>query len=595
MARNGGGRNRWSRRSFTANRGCAMKDWIRGCCRSPIGVAALVSITLLGAFGAFSWLDRELLPYDDAILVMRFMDLWQQDGRALGWLQYIEGETGNVWPFVVLALLEALGIKSYATFLAFGQTVIVANAIVVVFIARRVYVRWPYATLAGVLTLVAPGQLEGFTWAVPIQHSVSVLIFLILLLALLHTLPRGIGTLRWWISWCTLLIASAIVWTLREPIAVAVIALLAVVLVGGPASTGARARWLVVLALAGGAVLAAIGLTGRLGSQLERALNSVCPTEIRCLDFGAVPFTTLIALTVGWMVIAGCAALFLARGSEAISSADVPFPVLRFQEVWRGVTMVLILAACSVFAASGLMVALSTPLPLAQTIMESRWLVATAPLAVPVAVASACLLMVWKSQRLIFWLLVSVTWAAAAIYLSDFSKSLPVWGGDIEAISNPLVLTRYSVYFVPLFALALVGTWWSPTRRKYLDPATGVLAILVLIAGGASLMIASVERLSLVTPLVADEVVYTFNRVADKAYVVCPTHLTVEYLRSVNADFGKQQGWADLNAGDILALEPKSPAVKALLDGATPVARDKHLDTEMLMNLCVRIEQRNLR
>lgn len=546
---------------------------------------------LLATFLAFYLVDRELLPYDDAILLMRFFEEWRQEEGGLAWLRNIEGETGNIWPFAVLAILHALGIESYATFLAVGQTIVVAQVIAVILIARRMYIRWPYAIFAGALTALAPAQLSSLTWAVPLQHSVSMLVLLIIILALLNLEGTNLGAPDWWLWWTILVISTSVVWTLREPTSASVAVILIVVLVEGSRAQEPRSQWLIVLPLAGGLVLAALGLIGRLGSQISRALAVVCPAEFSCTQEDAIAFSTLLALTVGWIVFLMVTALALTKGAgrEALHQPILTSP--RHVEVWRGVSMVLVLAASSALAASALLLALAVPNPFSVLIIDSRWIVATAPLPVLIAVACACLLAVWRSRQPTMWLLVSTVLATGAIYLSSLTQNLPLWGGEIETLSDPLILARYSAYATPLLALAVAGMWWTAARNSLRDTLTGVAIAFVVVIGSASLLKEALERLKFISPLIAYEVVYTFNSQASESYIICPSDLTAQFLRAVNGDFGPRQGWAPLTAQAVLDAEgPQSQAVTALLRDAIPVSQDRFSDAEIAANLCVRVD-----
>ena len=559
-------------------------------CSTAFTVSAVI-LVLLATFVAFYLVDRELLPYDDAILLMRFFEEWQQEGGGLAWLRHIEGETGNVWPFAVLAILHALGIESYATFLAVGQTIVAAQVIAVILIARRIYIRWPYAILAGALTALAPAQLSSLTWAVPLQHSVSILVLLIIILALLNLEGRKLRAPDWWLWWTILVISTSVVWTLREPITASVVVILVVVLVEGFRAPEPRSQWLIVLPLAGGLVLAALGLIGRLGSQVSRAFAVVCPAEFTCTQQGAIAFSTLLALTVGWIVFLVVTALALTKGAAhgALHQPILSSP--RHSEVWRGVSMVLVLAASSALAASALLLALAVPNPYSVLILDSRWIVATAPLPVLIAVASACLLAVWRSRKPTIWLLVSTVLATGAIYLSSLTQNLPLWGGGIETLSDPLILARYSTYATPLLALAVAGMWWTAVRNSFRDTVTRVAIAFVLVVGSTSLLKDSIERLKFVAPLIAYEVVYTFNSQASESYIVCPSDLTAQFLRAVNGDFGPRQGWGPLTAQAVLDVErDHSQAVTALLRDAIPVSRDRFSDAEIAANLCARVD-----
>ena len=186
-------------------------------------------------------------------------------------------------------------------------------------------------------------------------------------------------------------------------------------------------------------------------------------------------------------------------------------------------------------------------------------------------------------------------WAFGSVYLSSLSEKLPLWGGGVEEIQGPLIIARYSAYVVPLFALALAGTVWSPSPRFNRDTAIAVLAVGLMVVGGANSWMSFVERRAAVAPVTIFQTVYSFNPKAEGIYVVCPTPLMEEFLKQVNDDFGKRQGWAPLTAEDILAREgDQSPAIDALLNRAHPIGGSTLSDFEIAERLCVRLRKDDL-
>ena len=592
----GRGKSHWSKQSFLGEfEGTEVNGTLATRRQISVWMLALLPISIAVVFVAFSAVNREQLPYDDAILFMQFFDQWKSDSGTFGWLQYIEGETGNVWPFAILAALQALGLKSYATFLAAAQTFLVVGVLLVMLIAHRMFRRWPYVALAGAITVFAPGQVEALTWAVPIQHTISIVVLLVLILSLLNLQSHALATRQWWTWWSILLLSSSMVWTLREPVVAGVAVLFVVVLVESLASPQKREPALVLLPLAGGMALTAIGLAGRFGSQLSPLVLSVCDDLADCWLGSAVPFTSLLMLTACWIAFAVVTAMVVIRGRVGDHGSCVTLTALRYKEYWRAITMVLILASSMYFASSALMVATSVPVPIAELALEVRWITSTAPLIVLVAVATSCLLLVWKSKSPIFWLLVAAMWAFGSVYLSSLSEKLPLWGGGVEEIQGPLIIARYSAYVVPLFALALAGNVWSPSPRFNRDTAIAVLAVGLMVVGGANSWMSFVERRAAVAPVTSFQTVYSFNPKAERIYVVCPTPLTEEFLNQVNDDFGKRQGWAPLTAEDILALEgDQSPAIDALLNRAQPIGGSTLSDFEIAERLCVRLRKDDL-
>lgn len=435
-------------------------------------------------------------PSDDSLLMIEYYDQIISKSSLWDGLNSVTGEYGSLLIFAPMFVLDVVGHLTFENLQTVAAAAFMAIGLVLYILMRSFAASQTISALAAVLFYFASVQLPFFIDYVAIQHSLTLMLSLVMLLTARVISTQDPRSAIGRIAWLGYALLAQFMWLARETMLISVGAVI-VVLIWSSRSASKKKFILLYGPVCTGLILYSLARLGSLGDQLLSVADSLLPST-DWLERTVIPVGALVLFSLGmfisWLVV------WTVVGGQQVLGPSRPVDDSRARELAplasKVVAAVASLVAALLFPNVFLAFSLAFPgSPLGLSWADSRWPMVTGGTGAIVLLLAlwGVLLLVARSTSLAilvsFLLLLSATILPHVIEIAVRVTDAPP---DSAGENGYDFLARYGIYVVvPVVAMgALLASraWRYLIETRFAAPSTTWASLGVLVVIQAMLL-----------------------------------------------------------------------------------------------------------